>query len=66
MNQIHKSIKHIFFGHNIHSVKITYFSVTQILREIYFGESTGSEFCLFGKFQPAKSVKILKFKIQIL
>ena len=46
------------------------FSITQILREINFGESRsskivifanlggGSAFCLFGKFQPSRSAKI--------
>ena len=44
------------------------FPITQILREINFGESIssktavfaflgGSEFCQFGKFQPSKSAK---------
>ena len=53
------------------------FSVTQILREIIFGESRssitgvlcnfrGSDFCYFGKFQPSKSAKIQKIRIQTL
>ena len=51
-----------------HSVEISGFSVVQNLREITFGESRnskisvlpfvwGSEFCLFGKFQPLKCAK---------
>ena len=58
-------------------VVMSHFSVTPILREINIEQSTtsktaviaifrGPEFCSFSKFQPSKSAKIHKTKIQSL
>ena len=48
----------------IHSVEISRFSVTQILREINFGESRSAETAIFAIFGALNSVDLVNSSFQ--